>query len=244
MWHINDVCSDGVSLSRLSQPLFEKPVGLLKTFTELFSKATADLRKLESDTRVLRSIINHSGEWVMSRIWISHVTHMNKSCHTELTRIWTQDVKIRHQSLQWMSHVLYTCIYVNESRNTYEWVKSHIWMSQVTHMDESCHTYGWVMSHMWMSHVTHVNESCHTCEWAVSRFWMIHVTHVDECCHKYEWGTSHIWMSHITHMNESCHTWEWVMSHMWMSHVTHENESCHTCEWVMSHMRISHAAQN
>jgi len=34
--------------------------------------------------------------------------------------------------------------------------------SHVTHMNESRHTYEWVMSHIWMSHVTHMNESCHT----------------------------------------------------------------------------------
>ena len=46
-------------------------------------------------------------------IWMSHVTHMNESCHTH----------------EWvMSH-------------TYEWVMSHMWMSHVTHMNESCHTY-------------------------------------------------------------------------------------------------------
>jgi len=34
------------------------------------------------------------------------------------------------------------------SCHKYEWVMSHIRMSQVTNMDESCHTYDWVMSHI------------------------------------------------------------------------------------------------
>ena len=29
-------------------------------------------------------------------------------------------------------------------------VKSHIWMSHVTHMNESCQTYEWVVSHIWI----------------------------------------------------------------------------------------------
>jgi len=37
---------------------------------------------------------------------------------------------------------------MNESRHTYAWVTSHIWMSHVTHMNESRHTYEWVTSHI------------------------------------------------------------------------------------------------
>ena len=56
------------------------------------------------------------------------------------------------------------------SRDTYEWVMSHIWMSHVTHMNELCHTYGWVMSHIWMRHITRMNESCHAYEWVMSQY--------------------------------------------------------------------------
>ena len=113
-----------------------------------------------------------------------------------------------------------------ESCHTYEWVTSHIWMSDVTHMHESCltrmyescHTYECLAAHMWMSHVTHVNESYHTCEWVISHMWMSHGPRVHE-----SWPTvlraaqrhhlsSHM-KSHVTHVNASCHTYEWVMSH-------------------------------
>ena len=59
---------------------------------------------------------------------------------------------------------------MHKSCHTHEWVMSHIWMSQVTHMNESCHTYEWVMLHIWMSHVTHMNKSCHKYEWAMTTF--------------------------------------------------------------------------
>ena len=85
---------------------------------------------------------------------ISHVTHMNESCHTYG---WVL-------SNVWMSHVTH----MNEACCTYEWIMSHIWMSHVSDMNESCHTYEWVMSHIWMSHVSHMNESCRSCEWVKS----------------------------------------------------------------------------
>jgi len=98
----------------------------------------------------------------MSFIPMSHVTHMNESCHTyewDMSHIW-------------ISHVTK-------------------WMSHVTHMNESCHTYEWVMSHVWISHITHMKESCHINEWDMSHIWMGHVTHVNESCHSYEWVMSH-----------------------------------------------------
>jgi len=67
-------------------------------------------------------------EWVTShmkqicRVWMSHVTRMNESCHTYICNVW-------------IGHV----IYMNESCHTNEWVMSHVWMSRVTRMNESCH---------------------------------------------------------------------------------------------------------
>ena len=58
----------------------------------------------------------------------------------------------------------------NESCHTSKWVKSHTWMSQVTHMShfthmhQSCSIFEWVMSHTKMSQVTHMNESCRNYE--------------------------------------------------------------------------------
>ena len=76
----------------------------------------------------------HSYEWLILRIWMAHVTHMNKSCFT------------------------------------YECGMSHIWMSLVTHVNESCHTCKWGLSHIWMGLVTRMNGSYHTYEWVMSPF--------------------------------------------------------------------------
>jgi len=129
-------------------------------------------------------------EWVMSHIWMSHITyewvmaHMNEVCHIWISRVTYQSG---------MSLMSGSC-------RTYEWGmsrtnESHIWMSHVTHkwgmslMSESCRRYEWVMSH--------TNEACHTR--------MSHVTPM--------------WMWHVTHANESCHTCQWVMAHLWARHV-------------------------
>jgi len=153
-------------------------------------------------------VVGHTCEWVMSHMWMRHVTHI------------------------WMSHVAH----VNESCHTYEWVTSHIWMRHVTRMNASCHEchtyecvmshiYEWVMSHVWMSHVTRMNASRHTYEW-VHRWDAVTLRAHAHC------RLSHTWMRHVTHMNEACHTCEGVMSHVWMSQATPVNKSRHTHEWV------------
>jgi len=58
--------------------------------------------------------------WMTLKRRMSHVTHMNGSCHTYE---WVM-------SHIWMSHVTH----MNVSYHTYKWVMSHIWMSHVTHM--------------------------------------------------------------------------------------------------------------
>jgi len=139
-----------------------------------------------------------------------------------------------------------------------EWGMSHIWMSDVTHMNESCYTYEWVIPHVWrshsfevawfgkagaqMSHVAHVNSSCHACEWVMSRMWMNHVcAHIFVRIYRYsfaaqKWGCmSNIQMRHVTHTQKTWHTHEWVMLHIWRSHVSHKKE------WHRTGARSRHA---
>jgi len=78
----------------------------------------------------------HKHGWVMSQTcmfatWMSHVAHVNESCHASQPR-----------------HRL--------SSQTHERVMSLIWMRHITHMNKSSHTYEWVTSHMSISHVTYV----------------------------------------------------------------------------------------
>jgi len=179
-------------------------------------------------------------EWVMSHIWISHVTN--------------DADKLRHlcsRTCMWMNYVAYT----NESCHTYEWVVLQM-------MRTSCVTcavvpvYEWIILHEWMGNVTHMNESCP--KWRGQSAWLMpSYLYVNELCCMDDCLMSNIWMSHVPNDADKlrdlcrrtcmwmsrCHTYESVMSHVWMSHVTHMNESCRTYEWVMSHTWMSHVAR-
>jgi len=77
----------------------------------------------------------HTHEWVMSHIWLSHVTH-------------TQISPIATMSHTWMSHVTH----MRESCHIYTWVMSHI---GYTCMNEWCHAYTHVChthTHMYVSY--------------------------------------------------------------------------------------------
>jgi len=88
---------------------------------------------------------------------MSHVTHMNESCHKYECLL--LHIRMSHVKLADAQH---PAVGMNES--------CHIRMSHVTHMTESCHTYECLLLHIGMSHVTHadaqhptirMNESCH-----------------------------------------------------------------------------------
>ena len=79
----------------------------------------------------------HTYEWVMSHIWMSHITHMNVSCHNK-------------QEL-------------NESCHTYDWVMSHTWMSHVTHTNRNHDHATWGQQGTHTQHTaTHCNTLQHT----------------------------------------------------------------------------------
>ena len=135
----------------------------------------------------------HTYEWVMSHLWMSHVTHMDESCHTHTCQT---DDQMFVSTTEWvMSHTNKSCHTCKCQRDKLDACGIDP-MSHVTHMNESCHTYEWDMSHTWMSHVTHMNESRDTYEW-------ICFTCTNESCH----------MSHIRMSSVTCHTYNWVTSH-------------------------------
>ena len=189
----------------------------------------------------------HTYVWVMSHVWMSHVTCMNESrlmecvaCHTYE---WVMRVTPTNEScVAWRR--ISSRIRIRISHVTHEWDMSHVWMSHVSqdvccqgeivvaHMNESCHTYEWVMSHIRMSHVVHMIESLSHVTQNAYRREVILVVHINESRH--------------TRINESRHT-EYIprrrVVHICMSHGTHMNESCHTYEWGTSH-RTRRAEKN
>jgi len=122
-------------------------------------------------------------KWVMSRIWMSHGTHMKESCHTYewvMAQLWMSHVT----HMGWLRLVGSLKLYVSFAEyclfyrallqkrpiilrsllieaTPYQWDIGTI-QSCVTHTHKSWRTHGWVMPHAWTSHVTCMNESCHT----------------------------------------------------------------------------------
>jgi len=112
----------------------------------------------------------------------------------------------------------------------------------VPHINESCPSYQWVMSHVSMSNVPHTvwYKTCPTYQWIMSLISMSHVPRINESWPTYQWVLSHISMNHVPRTNESCPTNQWVMSHTSMSHVPRRNAPCPT-SWMkrdMSHVSI------
>jgi len=151
-------------------------------------------------------VMSHIVEWVVSYVWMSHITIMKEQCH----------------AYEWF--VSYICMshvkHINGSCHTYKWVMSHTWMGH------ACHA--WVMSHIWMSHVTrmdgNIKKSCHAYKWVILHIrsqqskasfftsWEILWRLRNESCHTCE-------LSHVTYMCELCHTCE-------TSHVTYMSKTC------------------
>ena len=125
-------------------------------------------------------------EWVMSHAWMSHVIHMNESCHTYEWVMW--HIWMRH-----VSHVF------TIARVVGEWVMSHV--LRVAHPVVNGTRTGAI------SHVTHMNELCLRCVYTGMRSrWVRHVSHVNMSYVTYKWGVMrYMWMSHVTCENESCH---------------------------------------
>jgi len=184
----------------------------------------------------------HTYEWVMSHIWMIHVTHMtwvmSHICMSQITH------------MQESSHDIVTCIILCHKL----WMCHELWwhtMSRTmvihyvtnygcdTLMHESRHDMvTCIFSNLLYMHdgvISHMNESC--CIWTshVTYEWVM--AHMNESCHirmshgTYEGVTSrhghlHLLEPHL-HTSMSHVAYEWVTSHM--------DESCHT---QMSHVTI------
>ena len=163
----------------------------------------------------------------MSHVWMSHVTHMNESCHTYewvMAHVWMSHGTRMNDSCETYAGVMW---------HIHEWVMAHIWVSHGTYMNESWHTYEWVMAqisctnalaliavmrHIRMSHVTHTNESWDTYEWVMGHIRMSH-NYKEETRQRYE-GHSLNEANSCAKGAVSC-THEWVMSHIRINHVIH-----------------------
>jgi len=105
----------------------------------------------------------HTCEWVMSHVWMSHVTRVNESCHTcewVMSHVWMRLVTY------WKCHVTHT----NVICTGWEWVMLHIYCSILfVGFDSLCDLHYWprvtwliymTNSHVRMSHVKRLNSEC------------------------------------------------------------------------------------
>jgi len=81
-------------------------------------------------------------------IWMTHVIHMNDSCHTNkwcvshIQRVISKAIK--HQTHMSRGTRIHAYIYYVYTYLSYEQPMLLIWMTQVTHMKDMCHTMGWL----------------------------------------------------------------------------------------------------
>jgi len=123
---------------------------------------------------------------------MSHVTHMNESCHTYgwvTSNTWRSHVA--HTNDLCITHLCICLAWVKRGRSSSLFV-SRIHMNESlaqgnVYIMESCRTSVHMVArpwyeakgNIWMSHVVHIKESCRTYEWVVS-----YVKHMNELCLK------------------------------------------------------------
>jgi len=167
-------------------------------------------------------------EWCMSRIDISHVKRMNKSCFTyEISHVLPRDTG-RDTRMKWVMSPYFVFIYAR-------YAPCNMCVVRVMYRYESCHAHEWVVLYVWnQSRYTYRHGSRHTYE-------MGHVTLVRT--HKWDvslaicvWCVSRINMSHTPRMNESCCTYKRSPFTRLVLHV--RKKSFHTNYGVASVSRI------
>ena len=203
----------------------------------------------------------HIYEWVMSHIWttishiwMSHVTHMNRSYHIYecvISHMWTGHITYMNESPHTEEWIMSTCQWVTSHIAKIQNAACHIRMSHFAHTNASCRTEEWVASYIHrkssiylpLSSVNLVLKLMGTPDgistrsgWnRVSQWWcrvspasyteMVHVTH-----RAIQNVTHHAYKWVVSHLGTSCPAKERVMSqsHLEMSHVLLRNESCHS----------------
>jgi len=157
-------------------------------------------------THIYERIHEHiQGQDFMMVIWVSHIPHIDESCHT-------------HEWVYIMS----------ESYTTYRWVMSHTWMSLyhiMGHDSFVCVTWRidmWYMTHsydlhvLWGAHPPENPSLIYIILWGMTHLWLGHDSFV---C-----GT---WLIHMTFLHDErhihlkarrMHEWSWDMTLQYEGH--------------------------
>jgi len=148
--------------------------------------------------------------WVMPQTWMSHVAHVNESCHN---CNWVTSCSVWRDIIACETWLIY-CI--SSVRHDFAWYYVRLWViacpamcGKMNFVHTIHHTHVLDIWHMYLSHV---NESCHTCNWVMSFT---------------------LWRDSFRKNKVSSTQY---MTHMYLKYDTHVLESC---QWVMSRMRLS-----
>ena len=97
--------------------------------------------------------------WDMTYSYETWLTHMGRDmAHSYgVRRCWFHSRTTRH-----VTHVNESCHYMNKSCDTYEFIRSHIWMRYATHMEESCRSVVCVILHRTYAVIAHISCMCYT----------------------------------------------------------------------------------
>jgi len=204
----------------------------------------------------------HTYEWVMSHIWMSHITHTDELCHT--CKWIASNIRMDH-----ITHI-------NGSCHRYEWVMLHICTLSV----ESNALVWMKLSHLWVTSYIQIPYSFYSvCSntllilqwmlWGMSQkpHFMTYKSGYEVCdtnqvMRRVTWvcyeasHTPHILMRHVTRYTYKSgiavsrahtlslslslfhtHTHTLILGRAWRASM---NEPCHTYARVMSHIWMSH----
>ena len=161
----------------------------------------------------------HTCEWVMPHIWMSHITHVNESCHTfecVVSRMIVTSHADRGCYTTWMSRHTF----VTHMKDVWQ---CHVWMRLWSYMRGSINE---------SSNMSHMSESWHICD---TSKWCVTMSYINESVIIYEWvyqwvvrHKSYEWVvwvtcmsyhTYVTHMND---VWR---HHMWLGLRSYTNES-------------------
>ena len=195
-------------------------------------------------TRVNES--SHTYDWVMSHIWMHHITRKKSFCHASgCVTFHLYKKKTSCHTCEWATYMTMCGV-----SHTYVRVLSHTSIHRVTNMHATCHVHvpcartpnqSIFWRHTHLSHATHVHESCDAGEWVMSHIWMRHITRMSLI---HEWGVAHIWMRPaMLHTHAYTHTY----AHMHVTHIglevdgifalTQHKFAC-VCVWYNSSLHI------
>jgi len=142
-------------------------------------------------------------EWVMSHIWMRHVTYMNDSLQTHewvMSHTWTP-VHVCGVTHSYVWHDSFICVtwlihvYGDTTQSYVSWV--HWFFGIPAH---TTHSYAWHDPFMCLEWVIHICAITHSYVWHDSFICVTRLIHMCDMTHSYVWHDSFICVTWLIHM--------------------------------------------